>query len=102
MSTISYHDCPSIEKYVNEMCYGRCIEILDFFRNNDNDYSTIIKNIAKEGEDLKNVCAKSSIELDNYMNLINEQKIYELDIVYKHAFYDAFSLFKKSKLFIKS
>ena len=85
---------PELYEKLNATCRNRCHEILDDLAKTNQEYSNLIKKRALQSTAVRNECVSDVIKFNNYMDLIVEQELIELDTVYIHAFIEAFEMCK--------
>ena len=95
MNTLFFDDYPGLDELFRIMRENRCIEILNYLKNKDEKYSSLIKSKSEQSMRLRNNHVGDVSEFDKYMDIIHEQENYEIDMIYSYAFFDAISALKK-------
>ena len=87
---------PNVKGAFEALCLTRRDEILTQMLKTDSNYDKLIKKRADSSMALKKSISGTNADIlfEAYSDAVYAQEIYELDIIYKQALYDALDLLK--------
>ncbi|MCL1884683.1 MAG: hypothetical protein FWF81_13150 [Defluviitaleaceae bacterium] len=101
MNTDLIQQYPQLAEILDITKIKRREEILENLRANNCDYKDILTRRAKQSIILLDELSKdANCEYEKYMDLVYEQTIYEMDIIYENAFLDAVELLRKFNMIV--
>ena len=90
---------PQLNEILDKTKITRREEIFESLRINDNNYKDLLKKRKEQSVSLVEKLPKdANDEYERYMDLVYEQTIYEMNIIYELAFCDAVELLERLKM----
>ena len=91
---------PSIKKTYEELCIVRRNEIIEELLESDIEYQTITQRRAEASQSILKNLSKHGMTSDYeaYSDAVHVEETYELDVIYKQAFFDAIETMEQLQL----